>query len=270
MRKTKQKFIIRRTVICAFALLFIVVGCSLLFSHFLGAWNTPPSVPAEGTPSEPSGTPEMLWGTTHAPVQNETNASLSYFLMLVNAEHPMGNTVPQGLINIYDTYGHSETPLRDVSLEMNEEAYLHCREMFQAAQSQGIEGAYILSAYRSYEKQVSLYADYIQQGGASDPYPQVSRPGESEHQSGLVVDIAISSAYGDTQATNDFARTYQGQWFMEHCWEYGFILRYPLDKQHITGIAYESWHFRYVGVEHAMAMKNMNLCLEEYLAYLVQ
>lgn len=268
MRKTKQKFIIRRTILCAFALLFAVVGCSLLFSHFLGAWDTPTS--PEETPSEPSETPEMIWDTTPTPAANETNNSLPFALTLVNASHPMGNMVPEGLINIYNTYGSSETPLRDIYVEMNEEAYLHCREMLQAAQQQGINGIYILSAYRSYEKQVTLYQDYIQQGGASDPYPLVSRPGESEHQTGLAIDLAISAAYGDTQATNDFALTPQGQWFMEHCWEYGFILRYPLDKQDITGIAYESWHFRYVGVEHAMLMKNMNLCLEEYLAYLVK
>lgn len=265
MGQSEQKFIIRRTVLLAVSLLIIVVTCSYLFSRHPGVWDA--------SPTASQATPEQVHtqeSTEESPPSPTTNKTLPFSLALVNAGHPIGNTVPEGLINIYNTYGSATTPLRDIYVEMNEEAYLHCREMFQAAKSQGIRGVYILSAYRPYEKQVTLYQEYLQQGGANDPYPQVSKAGESEHQLGLAMDLAISAATLDTQATNDFAKTSQGQWFMEHCWEYGFILRFPADKQDITGIAYESWHFRYVGVEHAMAMKNMNLCLEEYVAYLVQ
>ena len=78
----------------------------------------------------------------------------------------------------------------------------------------------------------------------------VSLPGTSEHQLGLAVDIEGEEAH---------------QWLEEHCWEYGFILRYPPEKEDITGISNEPWHFRYVGTDVSMDMKDSGLCLEEYL-----
>ena len=90
----------------------------------------------------------------------------------------------------------------------------------------------------------------------------VAVPGTSEHQLGLAVDI-IDSNYGyldDYQASMPTQK-----WLMEHCWEYGFILRYPEGTTEITGIIYEPWHYRYVGVEVAMEMKQLGVTLEEYL-----
>ena len=86
----------------------------------------------------------------------------------------------------------------------------------------------------------------------------VAEPGCSEHHLGLAFDITAKGASG-------FKGTKQCKWLHAHCWDYGFIVRYQEDKTDITGFAAEEWHIRYVGVEHAVAMRDGNLCLEEYL-----
>ena len=129
-------------------------------------------------------------------------------------------------------------------------------QMQAAAEDEGLD-LYIASGFRSYDLQSSLYQRYCNEDGqaAADTYS--ARPGHSEHQSGLAIDLnSISS---------DFAYTAEGQWVAEHCWEYGFILRYPADKVSITGYMYEPWHIRYVGRDNARAIYSSGLCLEEYL-----
>ena len=88
-------------------------------------------------------------------------------------------------------------------------------------------------------------------------------PGTSEHQTGLAVDI-MATDYPVLDEKQ--AQTEEQQWLMEHCWEYGFILRYPTDKSSVTGIGYEPWHYRYVGQETAASIYERGLCLEEYIA----
>ena len=90
----------------------------------------------------------------------------------------------------------------------------------------------------------------------------VARPGTSEHELGLAVDI-VDASY--QQLDERQKSTPVQQWLMEHCWEYGFILRYPDGKSDLTGIIYEPWHYRYVGVETAQALRESGQCLEEYL-----
>ena len=89
-------------------------------------------------------------------------------------------------------------------------------------------------------------------------------PGTSEHQTGLCVDMHNWPS-ADRDKAKDFAASEAGKWLQENCYKFGFVLRFPEDKTDITGILYESWHFRYVGVEVAMDMKDTGLCLEEYL-----
>jgi D-alanyl-D-alanine carboxypeptidase len=86
----------------------------------------------------------------------------------------------------------------------------------------------------------------------------VADPGTSEHHTGLAFDVAVT---GEAS----FGATKHAIWLREHCWEYGFILRYPADKTAITKISHEPWHIRYVGTEHSLIMRDENLCLEEYI-----
>lgn len=129
----------------------------------------------------------------------------------------------------------------------------------------------ICSSYRSQERQQELYDNKVQRvmdEGASLEAAQaeaarwVARPGTSEHQTGLAVDIVSLSnqMLDETQES-----TPEFQWLAENAWKYGFILRYPNDKSEKTGIAYEPWHFRFVGKEAAEEMHDLGLCLEEYL-----
>lgn len=130
------------------------------------------------------------------------------------------------------------------------------RDMIADCKAAG-ENVYVNCAYRSQKEQTMIMEsrtqEYMDKGMSYDQayakmLETVSVTGYSEHHTGLAMDIVCD-----------------GNWLLEHCWEYGFILRYPENKQDITNIVYERWHFRYVGVEVSMAMKNTGLCLEEYL-----
>ena len=130
---------------------------------------------------------------------------------------------------------------------------------------------YVTSAYRSYDRQVSTFNSSMQNRLDQGMTPleayletssQVAMPGTSEHATGLAVDI-ISTQYGELDERQ--GDTPEQQWLMEHCQEYGFILRYPSDKSDITGIIYEPWHYRYVGKDAATEIMEQGITLEEYL-----
>lgn len=130
----------------------------------------------------------------------------------------------------------------------------------------------VVSAYRPESEQNTLYWRKVQQytdKGYSDLEAQkvggtiVKRPGFSEHNCGLAMDVGGS---GDYTLEQTFANTPAYTWLIEHCADYGFILRFPAGKEDITGVIYEPWHYRYVGVEAAKYIMDNDLCLEEYLA----
>lgn len=128
--------------------------------------------------------------------------------------------------------------------------------MVAAAKEDGIS-LWIVSGFRSYETQRTIYNNYVANNGQASADTYSARPGHSEHQTGLAFDInQISYSFGETAA---------GKWVAEHGAEYGFIIRYPQEKQHITGYVYEPWHLRYLGTELAMDVVESGLCLEEYL-----
>ena len=130
----------------------------------------------------------------------------------------------------------------------------------------------VVSAYRPKEEQNTLYWRKVKQytdKGYSDLEAQkvggtiVKRPGFSEHNCGLAMDVGGS---GDYTLEQTFANTPAYAWLIEHCADYGFILRFPEGKEDITGVIYEPWHYRYVGEEAARYIMDNDLCLEEYLA----
>lgn len=131
------------------------------------------------------------------------------------------------------------------------------RTMQADASSQGLN-IYIASAYRSYSYQVNLYNSYVARDGkaAADTYS--SRPGNSEHQTGLCFDLnSIDDSFGDTA---------EGRWVNDNCYKYGFCIRFPKGKDAYTGYQYESWHLRYVGKDLAEKLYNNGnwISLEEY------
>ena len=132
----------------------------------------------------------------------------------------------------------------------------------------------ICSAYRTHDTQISLYEKeaqpYLDQGMDEDEAYEkagesVARPGTSEHECGLAVDI-IDAGY--QVLDNKQEETATQQWLMKHCQDYGFILRYPNGRTETTGIIYEPWHYRYVGKKHAKYIMDNDLCFEDYIAEL--
>lgn len=136
-------------------------------------------------------------------------------------------------------------------------------EMFAAAEAEGAGGMQVQSAWRSFETQQGVYADWVARVGESQADLQSARPGHSEHQTGLAVDV---SPIPLTCALDPcFADTPQGQWLDENAWRFGFILRYPNGKTEITGYVYEPWHLRFVGKELAAELRDRGiLTLEEF------
>lgn len=129
-------------------------------------------------------------------------------------------------------------------------------EMAAAAAEDGIT-LFVNSSYRSYQDQESLYNSYAAERGTEAADEVSSRPGHSEHQTGLTFDVNTTE--------DSFAGTPEANWLAEHCAEYGFIIRYPEGKEDKTGYVYEPWHIRYLGKEKAEAVTKSGLCLEEYL-----
>ena len=143
-------------------------------------------------------------------------------------------------------------------------------QMMADCRSAGLDPL-ICSSYRSMEKQRSLFQErtdelvaqgYSKKDARTKAATSVARPGTSEHQAGLAVDI-VDSSHQILDATQQ--DTPVQQWLMENSWKYGFILRYPNDKSSLTGIIYEPWHYRYVGIEAAAEIYEREICLEEYL-----
>lgn len=128
-----------------------------------------------------------------------------------------------------------------------------------------IEGIYLnaFSTYRSYWRQDRLYNNYVYEYGAEKADTFSARAGFSEHQTGLAFDIGGLDR--SLWAQDDFRYTEEAKWLSENAYKYGFILRYPEGKEWITGYQYESWHFRYIGVEHSINFKDSDLTLEEYV-----
>lgn len=136
-------------------------------------------------------------------------------------------------------------------------------KMAAAAKLENIE-LVAFSGFRSYEYQTTLYNNYVARDGQEKADRYSARPGHSEHQTGLAFDIG-EKGREDLWLTSAFGETEAGQWLVHNAHKHGFILRYPKEKEHITGFMYESWHFRYLGVETATNVYESGVTLEEYL-----
>ena len=115
----------------------------------------------------------------------------------------------------------------------------------------------IVSGFRSYEYQEKIYNIYVKEFGEEKTNTFSAKPGHSEHQTGLAIDICEDS--------DKFIGSKEDIWLQQNAYKFGFIVRYPKGKEHITGYKYEPWHLRYVGTKHAKIIHNKNITLEEYL-----
>jgi D-alanyl-D-alanine carboxypeptidase len=209
--------------------------------------------PREEEPSRPAALPESR--SPEGPVFPEAE---DWQLLLVNPWNEMPEDYEVTLKALPD------------GQKVDERAYDDLNAMLEACRDAGLRPK-ICSSYRTQAKQTYLYnnkitrlrnAGYSKAAALEEAGRWVARPGTSEHQLGLALDI-VSSSY--QALTKKQEKTAEQKWLMEHCWEYGFILRYPSDKSEITGIGYEPWHYRYVGREVALDVRESGLCFEEYL-----
>ena len=196
------------------------------------------------------------------PVLADETEKQQWYLRLVNKAHPMTEAdVPEVAIETVDANGYQV----DVRIMQDLEA------MFADARAAG-RNPMICSAFREWDMQVSLYENKIervmqeegltQEEAAIKASTVVAKPGTSEHQVGLALDI-VSSDYQELDEAQ--METEDQKWLMENSWKYGFILRYPMDKSDITGIIFEPWHYRYVGKKAAKEITEQNITLEEYV-----
>lgn len=163
-----------------------------------------------------------------------------------------GLTYFQGILVVNKTYSLPA----DYSPGVQPEAQAAFDEMQSAAAEEGLT-LYISSGFRSYDYQAGLYKRYVERSGQAEADRYSARAGHSEHQTGLAFDL--------NTITDEFKDTAEGKWVAKNCQKYGFIIRYPADKESVTGYMYEPWHIRYLGKETAQAVYDSGLCLEEYL-----
>ena len=171
-------------------------------------------------------------------------------ILLVNESHRLeADYVPDELVNLYQQR-HSFR-LASSEIMLTRQTYEAMERMFHAAEEADMNGYIVTSGYRSYQRQQEVYAQ-------SEP-GKAQQPGASEHQTGMAFDVTVETGDG-------FENTPQYSWLMAHAHEYGFIQRYPANKADITGISYEPWHYRYVGVDAATRMHQTGQVLEEFLS----
>lgn len=256
-------------VVVVLAVVMLVIACVLAFQ---GDGNADDSSQQAGSAQSNEPSAQSAMGTVasqsaHAASATSTSSDVAidktdWRLVLVNATHALDGDYDVELAPVNESYQLDARIVEDM------------QAMIAAAKEDGYT-LYICSAYRSTQRSRELYTNKVNEfkaAGYSDADASVEAakwvapPGTSEHNTGLAADI-VSGDYFTKFADleHDFETFPEFEWLYTHCAEYGFILRYPKDKQDITGITYEPWHYRYVGREHAQAIMQQGLCLEEYL-----
>ena len=281
-KKTSAKYIRRRILVALISLLLIagiVVGVYSCTGNKEGNESSQPSQTGD-TSSDVSSVPEP------EPVSYEERVGKEYqidideylqyiepedeneFVFLVNPTHTLAaDYVPDDLTDC----GYTRQDGRAV-----QKLRLNAAKALQAFLAEGalngVNDVTVTSAYRSYDYQDYLFNLYCEQHQYKfatreecEAYVLTfsTKPGTSEHQSGLCCDM-----HNISSAEVTFAQKPEAKWLAENCYRFGFILRYPEDKTDITGITYEPWHFRFVGREAATKMHEKGMCLEEYIEYL--
>ncbi len=199
------------------------------------------------------------------------------YLILVNYENKLDeNYLPDDLTDVINTRkdGRNTQKLRLYAAKALEALFI---ELYASGYTENGPGGYpvtVMSAYRSFSYQSQLFNQYVDREMQADPSltreqaeektsVYSARPGTSEHQTGLCVDM-----HNLPSASNPFANEEEYEWLYENAWKFGFVERFPEGKTDITKIKFEPWHYRYVGRYHAYQMKTLGLCLEEYIEYL--
>ena len=217
-------------------------------------------VPADGEAAIPA------WAAGNLPTETVemkdaiavvTNPSSLYVLVNKKRNLP-SDYVPDDLVVPGVPFSFSgDSPKK----QMRKEAAAALEKLVAGAKADGIT-LKAVSGYRSYKTQKSLFDSYAKKDGIEAANRYSAHPGQSEHQTGLTMDISGASV--NYALTADLGKAKEGIWLAEHASEYGFIVRYPDGKEDITGYTYEPWHIRYIGADAAKAVIESELTLEQY------
>ena len=180
-------------------------------------------------------------------------------LILVNKFYKLkSDYIPEDLTNINLNYAYDNNKVRK---EVND-AFVN---MASAAKEENIK-LIANSSFRDYDRQDAVYKEFYYSKGIDYADKYAARPGHSEHQTGLCIDIFT----GGNSNTENFEESDAYKWLIKNAHKYGFILRYPKDKEYLTGYNYESWHYRYLGIDIATKVYESNLTYDEYYAYYLE
>ncbi len=217
--------------------------------------------------------PKIEYSTDVSEYLDAINSKGGIYSILVNKQNEIAaDFEPDDLVEIPADYSRD-----DKTIELERTTLLALMAMLNDMEAEGISDIHVQSSYRTHNYQTILYNTYIDNEMshglsreeaiiAVDKYS--AKPEYSEHRTGLCVDFSTKSIYNDV--SEKFETTDAFPWLVENSWKYGFILRYPEDKVAITGYQYESWHYRFVGVEVASVIYQTGLCYEEYLEYFAE
>lgn len=236
----------RRNLQIAFIALVLGGGAFVYFGlqDYASEWNIPVITDDVPAATEPDPAPPAFDKTRHS------LADASSIWVVANKQRPLEppRYAPADLVSV----GGGQ--------QMRAEPAAALAAMFAAAQAEGL-ALQPLSGYRSYARQQTVYNNYVSTYGQDEADTFSAKPGHSEHQTGLAIDIGG----GGCGIEECFGNTPHGKWVAANAYKYGFIIRYPAGKQDATGYKYEPWHIRYVGIELATEMHNQNiLTLEEF------
>lgn len=180
-------------------------------------------------------------------------------LMLTNKYNYLDDAYDStNMVTVSNRYSYGENQM------LTSDTFDAFKRMFDDAKKENLT-LIVNSSYRSYAEQDEIYEKYKKNKGEEYADSIAARPGFSEHQTGYAIDLIT---YGATSST--FEETDEFRWLQNNAYKYGFILRYPKDKEYLTGYSYESWHYRYVGLSAAKIIHDENITFDEYYAYYIE
>ncbi len=277
-KTARQKAIARRRIflsLCAVILIAVITLVVFTVNALLKASDGDKGSSDISAPSSSDGSSEAISSgsssdTSSLPATGPHGLDANYSkLLLVNGEHPLAEdydyeanltTIPNEYLN--------NTWFQQIGGQIDKDVWPYMKAMIDDAWADGVE-LYVWSPYRSYNTQKDLFDNQVQrciangtpagEQAEAEAATVVARPGTSEHHTGLAADFNM--------ADDKFEQTDMYAWLQENAENYGFIMRYSAEKQPETGVIHESWHYRFVGINVAKEINDLDMCLEEYLEY---
>ena len=275
-RKKRRVFYLKRAIVLGAIVLLLSVITAFLLSCFGREPEPSSNQNGQKTSTTDSGVKESEAGTSVPFIDSSLpegwqritmpeSALSEGTLVLVNQENNFDASIPK-TVSVYEHKNRSYL-VKDIYLSVTPETIKALNDWMEAfAAETGITDVNIVSGWRSFADQSAIYDNAVASKGQAHTDAYIALPGHSEHHTGQAVDLDTYNV--ETGTSGGFDGDGEYAWAVQHAWEYGFIQRYPPSKSRITGIDYESWHFRYVGLPHSYVIASENLCLEEYIDYL--